>query len=216
MPNWLDACIDLSHWNNAGDPIDWSRVDPAIVLVFAKATQGGKRDPQHANNRAGCYATGRMFIPYDFLDGSSRDAQVAAFRPYLVKGLPFMLDWEGRAAQTASPVDAEYIGKQLEVVAGRPPLGYWGIAGSTPARPTPAMAAWPRFVPRYPVADAGSLTDLSANVLTRMAADDELATAAFWQYTSAGKVGGIVGAVDRSVWNGTLGELRAWYDGAAS
>ncbi len=205
MTSWLDCCIDVSHWSNCGEEIDWAAVDPAILLVFAKATQGTSYvDPSFAKNKDGALASGRMFVPYHFMDGSDRDDQIDNFWPHLDKGKPFALDWEGRASQTASPEDAEYIGERLSVSVGCRPVGYWGIPGSTPAMPTDPMKNWVRWVPRYPIVGARSIADLPTDRLSMIAAP-------FWQYTSQGRVAGIKGYVDRTLWNGTEDELDAWY-----
>lgn len=205
----LDCVIDVSHNNGA---IDWTKVDPAIVLVFIKATQGSHfKDPLFARNRDGCLATGRMVVPYHFLDASDADEQIANFETCLKNGQPFALDWEGRAGHTAPPEDVEYIGQQIGDDMGWPvPVGYWGILGSTPGEPTALMGTWTRWVPRYRIAGAKSFDEIEA------AGFAGLIQAPFWQYTEAGWVAGIAGNVDRSIWRGSLDELKAWYKGPAS
>ena len=206
MASWLDCCIDVSHNNGT---VDWANLDPLIALAFIKATQGsGFVDPKFAENKAGALARGLMIVPYHFLDGSEPDGQVANFGQYLEPGMPYALDWEGRASQTAAAGNAEAIGTALAANIGRPPVGYWGIPGSSPADPTPGMGNWTRWIPRYPVQGARDFSNIPADKFG-------LILAPFWQYTAWGRVTGISGDVDRSVWNGTLDELRAWYGAAA-
>lgn len=208
---WLDGIIDISHWNNNGNPINWAIVDPAIVLVFAKASQGANsEDKQFVANKTGCLATGRMFVPYHFIDSSDPDAQIANFEQHLESGKPFALDWEGRRSQTAIPEDVEYIGLQIaDDMRWAVPIGYWGIPGSTPDEPTDVMKSWTRWVPRYPVTGLRSFADMPED-------KQDLIDAPFWQYTAWGTVSGISGTLDRSVWKGTLDELQTWYNKAGA
>jgi len=204
---WLDVCIDVSHNNGA---VDWPNLDPSIALVFLKATQGsGFVDPMFLSNKSGALAKGLMVIPYHFLDGSDPDGQVENFGQFLAVGQPYALDWEGRASQTAAAGDAESIGVALAAKFNRLPVGYWGIPGSSPANPTPIMQGWTQWIPRYPVQDARDFSNIPADKLS-------LVSAPFWQYTAWGRVTGVAGNVDRSVWNGTLDELQAWFGTAVA
>ena len=207
-PTWLDCVIDVSH--NNGE-IDWTKVDPAIVLVFIKASQGAHfRDPLFEKNRDGCKATGRMVVPYHFLDNSEADAQIGNFEPCLTEGQPFALDWEGRAAHTAPAEDVEYIGSQIgDDMSWLSPVGYWGLPGSAPGEPTALMQTWTRWVPRYRLL-APSFDEIAA------AGYADLVQAPFWQYSSTGRVAGIAGNVDRSIWRGSLDDLKLWYSGGAT
>ena len=205
---WLDCCMDVSHWN--GD-IDWTLVDPSIALVFVKATEGSSFvDPKFADNKAGVLESGRMMVPYHFFDASDVQAQIAHFHQFCTPGTPFMVDWEGHISRAGSAADVETFGTQLAAGLGDVPIvGYWGLPGDSPAAPTVVMATWTRLIPRWPVIDANSLTDIPVDRLNEI-------DAPFWQYTDQGRVAGFPTInVDRSAWNGTLDELRAWYYGAA-
>lgn len=206
MP-FLDCCIDISHNNGA---IDWAGVDPAITLVMLKATQGiGFVDPMFDRNLAGCRATGRMVIPYHFMDGTDQAAQMHFFLAHVGNRIETLaLDWEGRASQTCSAEAVEAAGVALSAAIGRYPLGYWGMPGSTPRPPTEAMQRWPRWVPRYPVRGLATFDDGIAHGIARYAPRNAL----FWQYTQWGEIGGIDGPVDCSVFAGTEEQLRTWYD----
>ena len=200
---WTDCVIDVSHQNGV---INWARVDPSIILVFAKATQGAHfKDPQFDHNRAGCAETKRLFIPYHFITAEDADDQIDNFGQRLISGQPFMLDWEGRQGHTLLADDVEYMGQQLAAdIDIRLPIGYWGITGSSPSAPTPAMQGWIKFTPRYPERGAGSFEAIP--LMNR-----GIITSPFWQYTQWGRVAGIAGNVDRSVFHGTADDLRAAY-----
>jgi lysozyme len=187
----LDLCIDVSHNNEV---VDWGAIAGAgIQVAMIKATQGqGYTDPQWASNRDAALAAGIRVIPYHFTNTDDPAAQAANFVQHCTPGQAYALDWEGAAADTLSPADMESLGSILQAQLGRPPLGYWGIPGSTPALPTAAMNQWPRWVPRYrfppPTASFPADSTKTAGV-----------PCLFWQYTSTGTVPGVNGPVDRSV-----------------
>jgi lysozyme len=199
----LDICIDVSHYNGV---INWAAVaGSGIVAAMIKATQGqDETDPEWANNSAGALAAGIRVIPYHFTNTDDPAAQAANFVNYCTPGQAYALDWEGKPADTLSPADLELLGTTLQGTLGRPPLGYWGIPGSSPGLPTATMNLWPRWVARYPFAPptpsfpAGSTKTPGVPYL-------------FWQYTSTGSVAGITGPVDRSVAEfANAGALVAW------
>lgn len=205
----LDCVIDVSHSNGQ---IDWPSVDPAIVLVFIKASQGSHfHDPMFEKNLAGCLDTGRMVVPYHFLDNSDPDAQIKNFEAHLQQGKPLALDWEGRSAHTAIAEDVEYIGMQIADDMGASQIvGYWGITGSSPGEPTEIMKTWTLWTPRYRLSEAQSFEEVE------QAGFGGLVRSLFWQYTEHGRVAGVLGDVDRSIWRGTLDELKAWYNSGST
>lgn len=204
----LDICIDVS---DSQPVISWKAVYAAgIRLAFVKAIEGVALGySTWVPQSIGAREAGIMVVPYGFLRPTTVPPIVAA---NFIKGAgiqhmsPFALDWEGRAATTCTAAQAETIGNQIAVVAGRKPLGYWGMPGSTPSTPTAGMSGWDRWVPRYPqLPQPAKFADLRPlNALKRP-------PGLFWQYTSSGKVDGIPRLVDRSVWCGTMDELVAWY-----
>lgn len=202
----LDIAIDVSHWQGM---IDWPKVFAAgIRIAMLKASEGASGvDNRFVSNRRAAEDAGLVAIPYHFLRPINPGDQVKLFRSValLDPGMAYALDLEGRASQTASPADAEAVGNELAALLGRPPLGYWGIAGSTPAAPTARMRLWPRWLPRYPVIGVNSFAALPPKVREHPALywpDAHNNTAGlpyFGQYTSWGRVSGIDGLVDRSV-----------------
>lgn len=203
----IDCTIDVSDNN---DKIDWRRVAAAgITVVMIKALHGTASGyPSFEAQRSGARGVGIAVVPYWFLTGAVTLMNAATFARLarLGPGVPFAIDWEGRASQTAPAKTVEACGAALAKIAGRPPLGYWGMAGSTPSEPSAAMSGWDRWVPRYPqVPQPTAFAEMNADAVAKRPPG-----ALFWQYTSAGHVDGITGRVDRSVWCGTAEELAAW------
>jgi lysozyme len=200
----LDVVIDVS---DAQGNIDWSAVAGAgIRVAMVKATEGATftASTWHANQR-GAERAGIKVIPYHFVRPGSVTDQTANFRAAagLGRGTAYALDWEGN--RTAGATDVEQMGQILAQIAGRNPLGYWGIPGSTPEPPTVTMQGWDLWVPRY---RAGSIADF-----TKMPPELQSPGAPFlfWQYTSGGRVSGINGDVDRSVASfDSIERLIAW------
>lgn len=208
-----DIAIDVG---DAQPVIDWPAVYASGVrIVMVKCTEGATfTSPTYDAQLRGAVRAGIKVVPYHFIRPGSADAQVNRFRATagLSKNQPFALDWEGRASQTATPQIAEAIGTQLAAITGRRPLGYWGIHGSTPALPTAAMLTWDRWVPRYPKQGAASWADLPE--VARDVAHWE--SPLFAQYTRWGKVPGIRGSMDRSVFFGnSADDALAWYSTGA-
>ena len=207
-----DGVIDVSHHNGA---IDWPAVAAAgIALAFIKATQGtGFVDPAFERNRNAAIAAGILAVPYHFLDTSDPDEQAGNFLAAtgLAAGQPAMLDWE-----TAAPLAAVVaIGRAVAEGIGRDPVAYYGFAQLQ--EESPELSRWPLMLPEYPrgmrPGDYSSLVQRPPRLPPgRPAAWDGGARPYdFHQYTPAGQVAGIATPVDRSVWVGTLADLRAWY-----
>jgi lysozyme len=208
----LDICIDISDAQGPPNPpIDWKAVyTSGIRIAFIKALEGnGLSYPTWKSQSIGARAAGIMVVPYFFLRPVDPVAAVAHFKTVtgLVSGMPFALDWEGRASQTCTAQIAETIGLGLEKISGRTPVGYWGNPGSTPAQPTNIMQTWDRWIPRYPqVPQPSNFAALSATNKAKQPPGS-----LFWQYTSNGTIPGVKGSVDRSVWLGTGYQLNAWF-----
>lgn len=218
MTQAFDIAIDVSDNNVV---TDWSAVKAhGIEIVMVKAMQGTSIGYKtYKSQSEGARKEGLIVIPYLFLSPADDDVKTACtnfiIMTGLSKGMPFMIDWEGHS--TCSAQVCEDVGEILAAATAlRLPLGYWGMPGSTPERPTDVMAKWDRMVPRYPIAMAYSWDDIPdkckkypeqwwktefANVLPKVA-----------QYTEHGKVPGIHGYVDRSVCFGdSLEEVLKYY-----
>jgi hypothetical protein len=155
----LDVVIDVS---DAQGRIDWLSVAHAgIKVAMVKATEGDMftASTWHANLR-GATGMGIKVIPYHFIGPGRIVDQVAHFQSVagLTNGIAYALDWEGQ--RTGAAADVQKMGEALADVAGRMPLGYWGIPGSTPETPTQLMDGWDRWVPRYPVHGIADFNEL--------------------------------------------------------
>jgi lysozyme len=200
----LDIAIDVS---DAQGVIDWIAVRAAgIRIAFIKATEGDTFTAKTWDrNRSGATGAGIAVIPYHFLRGVPAARQVAHFceATGLTDSMAYALDWEGRASQTCTPDVAETIGEELAKIANRPPIGYWGRPGATPALPTAKMQTWDEWVPRYPVSEAegwGALPDkIRSTVGLYWSRRPDSRVPRFAQYTCWGRVNGIAGNVDRSI-----------------
>jgi lysozyme len=207
----LDAVIDVSHHNGA---IDWPEVAAAgIALAFIKATQGERFvDPAFARNRRAAAAAGILAVPYHFLDGAAPLRQAAHFLAAtgLAAGDAAMIDWESAAPAAALVAFGTAIGER----SGRDPLCYYGRA-QLPAA-DPVLARWPLMLPAYPKgAAAGDYRSLVARPPRlppgRAASWQAGRPYDFHQYTPAGRIAGIAGPVDRSIWVGSAGALAVWF-----
>ena len=207
-----DGVVDVSHHNGA---IDWPAVAGAgIALAFIKATQGvGFVDPTFERNRNAAMAAGILAVPYHFLDTADPDQQAEHFLDVtdLATAQPAMIDWE--TAATLSAVVA--IGQAVADRSGRDPVAYYGFAQL--GEVSPDLSRWPLMLPAYP---RGTTPGHYLSLVQRpprlppgrpSAWSSGARPYDFHQYTPAGRVAGIATPVDRSVWVGTLAELKAWY-----
>lgn len=217
----FDIAIDVSHHQGA---IDWPVVAAAgIKIAMIKATEGTNFvDPRWDANWRGAERVGLAVIPYHFLRPIGPGQQAAHFRRVasLAAGMPFCLDWEGAALETATAAECQAIGDELAAVAGRKPLGYWGVPGSAPGQPTAAMLDWPRWVARYPNPGAERWQNISPSRRKDPARCWLTGTGRlpeFAQYTDKGRVPGIAGDVDRNVaFFPSADDAVAWCRGAAT
>ncbi len=207
-----DGVVDVSHHNGA---IDWPAVAGAgIALAFIKATQGvGFVDPTFERNRNAAVAAGILAVPYHFLDTADPDEQAGHFLDVtdLAAAQPAMLDWE--TAATLSAVVA--IGQAVADLSGRDPVAYYGFAQL--GEVSLDLSRWPLMLPAYPLGmSPGDYSSLVQHP-PRLPPGRPSAWSGgarpydFHQYTPAGRVAGIATPVDRSVWVGTLADLKAWY-----
>jgi hypothetical protein len=89
--------IDVSHWQ---DQINWTDVavlNPQLVGVIAKCTEGKSYlDPEYKNNRAGALNNGLAFAPYHYLTQGDGAGQMAWFLncAQVREGERIVLDYE--------------------------------------------------------------------------------------------------------------------------
>ena len=215
-PTAFDGVIDVSHHNG---PIDWPVVAAAgIVLAFVKATQGVRFvDPTYERNRGAAEAAGVLVVPYHFIDTADPERQAEHFLAVtgLAPGQPAMIDWE----TSATLEDVLDFGAAAVDRSGRDPVAYYGYAHLAEA--CADIDCWPLMLPAYP---RGDVTGRYCDLVVRpprlppgrpISWDNHARPYDFHQYTPAGRVDGIAGPVDRSIWVGTSAELRAWHATAA-
>jgi lysozyme len=208
----FDGVIDVSHHNGA---IDWPAVASAgIALAFIKATQGvAFVDPAFERNRSAAIKAGVLAVPYHFIDTADADDQADHFLDVTALGdaQPAMIDWE--SAATAEAVVA--LGLAVADYAKRDPLIYYGY--SQLAQAGPELSRWPLMLPAYPRGNMpgrySTLVELAPRLPPGRASEWSGAARPydFHQYTPAGRVAGITGPVDRSVWIGTAADLQRWH-----
>lgn len=206
-----DVVIDVSHNNG---PVNWSAVAEAgIVWAFIKATQGTHEvDPLFATNRAQALAAGMLVCPYHFLDGNDAAGQAAHFLAVAnpAAGDPVMLDWEQDGVDAAT---LTALGKEIGGVTKRAPIGYYGASWVA----DPEAASWPLMLPAYPLGNKpGNYASLVMRQPRVPAGRPTGRPYDFHQYTPAGRLPGVIGPVDRSVWVGTITDLIAFHRGTAS
>jgi lysozyme len=200
----LDVVIDVS---DAQGTIHWDDVAHAgIGVAMIKATEGATFTAHNwVANSTGARAAGITVIPYHFMTNADATAQADHFHTVagLVPGVAYALDWEPRVASgetiTAGATQVDAVGRALAAFVGRDPLGYWGIPGSTPGAPTTFMNTWDRWVPRYRDGATAQFPNTHDSPFGPPGSSPPGLPFRFWQYTAGGVVGGVGGAVDRSV-----------------
>ncbi len=209
-PNFTSgpAGIDVSHYQGS---INWSSVKGAgIAWAYIKATEGTTyKDPTFSANYLNAYNAGVIRGAYHFAQpGSSSGASQATY--FAANGgawsadnltLPGMLDLEGgcyglSAASMQSWILDFY--NTYKAKTGRDVVIYTSASWWNSC-----TGGWSGMSARSPL-DAASWTS---------AADPTIPTgfpyATMWQYTDAGSVSGISGAVDRDRFGGSASRLLA-------
>jgi lysozyme len=194
--------VDVSHYQGT---INWASVRTAgIMFAYAKATEGiTYTDPLFATNWSAMKAAGVVRGAYLYFH--SNDDPIAEADHFLsVVGsiqagdLPPMLDVEVTDSQTPAVIAATLntCAARLQAVTGRVPVIYtspsfWtGSVGSTGFSGLPLwIANWGVTCPSMPVGWTNW---------------------AIWQYSDAGTVNGITGAVDLDEFNGTMSDMLAF------
>jgi lysozyme len=196
--------IDVSYWQ--GD-IDWRKVGKAgIRFAYLKATEGGDRiDPMFRRNwlaakRAGV-ARGAYHFMYWCRPAREQAAWFIAHVPRDASALPPVLDveWNGhsktcprRIPRAAAVAKIKIMLDAMEAHAGKRPIIY----------------TEPEF---HREVLEGAFTDYEFWLRSVAATPDESFAArgwVFWQFTTTGRVPGILGPVDRNSFNGTRAEWK--------
>lgn len=197
---------DVSGWQHpSGVALDWTKVRGAgESFTFVKATEGvGFVSKSFSADWQASRAAGLVRGAYHFARPAVGTAVAQADYFVAIVGgfsspgdLPPVLDLEVNGGLTPAQL-AVWTGQWLTEVrarSGRTPIVYtspnfW----ATSMNNSKAFVSYPLWVARY-----GSAP--SALVWPRWT---------FWQYTQVGTVPGVVGAIDRNLFNGSLDELRA-------
>lgn len=209
-----DAVIDLYH----GDQVfDFGAVRASgIVGVILKATEGGGfTDPTFGQRVLAARAAGLLVGAYHFCDGSPISGQTTNFlRAIAGKGqLLAAIDIEPNGASTIKVPQAAMLAMQLAANFNGWPVAYtgrYGPDGNGTGYPDPVLSRCPLWVAAY-----GPQSAMIRRILTAIGYLPRLprgwGSYALWQYTDQGSVPGVRGFVDRSRFNGTEAELRAWW-----
>ncbi len=196
--------IDVaSHQHPGGAAINWSQVRAAgHSFAFVKATEGTTyRNPYYGTDFAGAAAVGLFRGAYHYARPAYPLSTAVDQARYFVAttgslggplDLPGVLDLEetGGLARADLAQWARLWLAEVERLTGRPPIVYTGYYFWRDAvgNPTDIGARYRLWLPSYPT-DPNSTT-------FRPLVPAGWATWTFWQYTSSGRVPGIVGDVD--------------------
>lgn len=197
--------IDVSSIQST---VDWQAVRAAGVdFAFIRASSGGRIDTRFRENWTRARAAGVLRGAYHWLDPRGDGQQQAAlFLGALTSDageLPPVLDIEVPSGISYTPeFYATEAKRWLDTVAGhlrvRPLIYTARWFWDDPRKPTGPHAPWAKDYPLW-VADYTGPVQLPS-AWQRWT---------FHQYTNTGAVEGVIGQVDRNVFNGTLAELRA-------
>ncbi len=196
-PSAADVVIDLSHWQAN---VDFPALRQAgIIATILKATEGtGSVDPTFATRAAAAANAGLLVGAYHFLDSSDPVAQADHF-----------LECAGRLRMLA--VDLESVPPSCTAVANAA-IAVNRILDSTGSLPTV-------YTGRYQIPTADQVLSQCPLWLAEYGSlpvcPPGWSQWKLWQYTDAGSIPGVSGAVDRSRFAGSIDELRGWW-GTAS
>jgi lysozyme len=203
-----------SYQHPHGARIDWQRAaDSGTAFAFVKATEGTSyTNPYFADDYAGAKAAGLVRSAYHFARPKG-DLQTARDQAsFFVKtagtasergDLPLTLDLEVSGGLSPSSLIAwtHAFVDEVTTLTSRPPILYtypyfWqhDMANTKDFAELPLwLASYRNGGPKQPLPGGWS-------------------TWTFWQYTANGRIAGISGAVDRSKFAGTQGDLAALAD----
>jgi lysozyme len=197
-----DVVVDISHYETVNQQFALTK-QAGLVAVILKATQGtGFIDPTFLERATEARHAGLLVGAYHFLDGSNPAQQVAHFLTVAASegGVSWLaLDWESNPASQASVMQAATAAACVQATTGRWPVLYTIRSMlQTPNKTLSNCALW--------LAEYG----------TRPICPPGFAKWEAHQYTD-GIVGPNpqpvpgIGVCDRSVFAGTIAELKAWW-----
>jgi lysozyme len=188
---------DVSHWEGA---IDWQQAARWIPFVYFKCTDGiAYIDNTYELNRAGCAAAGMPHAPYHYYQPELDPiAQADHFIQAAGKDFKvYMVDVEeGKPKVGDLLVFLKHV-KQLtgQVCAIYTSAGYWN-ANISPK---------PEWAPSYPLVVAHYTAEHRPLLPTGWS------TWQIWQFSDAFYFPGCDTAADGDWFNGSLGQMRAWF-----
>ncbi|ASR47221.1 glycoside hydrolase [Paenibacillus kribbensis] len=200
--------IDVSRYQGK---IDWKAAkEDGISFAFIKASQGQRYvDPTFITNAKGARAAGILLGAYHFVDATSVNTAKAEARHFAevldqVGGaktldLPAVMDYEnnpgGLSSAAIHEVALAFL-TEFEQVSGRKPMVYTGNAFA--AHFKAPLGSYKLWIARYSTRVPNDTTTWKRWDL--------------WQYSDSGKVNGIKGNVDLNEFDGTVDELRTWFN----
>jgi len=199
LTEYLDAVVDLSHWQAKVDFVAMKAGGVAAVIL--KATQGVSWvDKTFVQRYHEATAAGLLVGAYHFIDASDPAQQVEHFLALANCAPRLAVDIEPNGmAGTATIEQAATFIAMLHSAVGKLPLVYvgrYGVDGKGTGLPNSVLMQCPLWLPEY-----GEWPILPLN----------WKTFTLWQYTETGAASGVVGSCDRSRYNGTLEQLTTWW-----
>ncbi|MDQ2756212.1 MAG: glycoside hydrolase family 25 protein [Actinomycetota bacterium] len=202
-----------SYQHPSGYSINWgsAHASGSATFGFVKATEGsGYTNPYFASDFAAMAATGMIRGAYHF---ASPSISAVTQAQYFVRvsgtlhqrgDLPPVLDLEstGGLSPTALIAWTQSYLQTVKALTGRTPIIYaspyfWQTAMAN----SQAFTGYPLWIASY-----GSAPQIPGG----------WSSYTFWQYTASASLSGIRGAVDMSVFNGSLASLQALSNGPAT
>jgi lysozyme len=198
--------LDVSHWNYRINWADVAALNPGLVGVIAKCTEGESYlDPEYKNNRAGALSNGLGFAPYHYLTHGNVASQMAWFLDcaQAQEGERIALDYE----EMDPPVrlgDLEEAVRYLKTyrpdlqitVYGASKLTEDVVNGDAAFLDDAATSLW---AARY------------STVNEPVIANPPWAYWSAWQYTDEGQVDGVEGDCDLNTFNGSREACMEWF-----
>ena len=191
---------DLSHWQSS---VNFAALAAdGVIGVILKATQGTQWvDATFAPRAQQALSAGLLLGAYHFADASAPDAQAAHFLSVAGSIVgpsgPLAIDIEANAiGGTVTVEQGAEIAARVAMDTGRNPLVYisrYGPDLNGTGLPNGVLARCPLWLPNY-------------TAFTNPSLPRGWTTWTQWQYTQT--------PYDRSRFNGTTEQLRAWWSGA--